>query len=1142
MQFRILGSLEAYENGRPVRLGSERQRVILAVLLLHAGEVVSSDHLIDALWGEGAPEGARKTLQVYVSRLRKLLGPETLVTHPAGYSIEVAPQALDLVRFEHLRAEARAALEAGDAVQAAARLSEALAEWRGPPLAEFTYEAFAQPEIARLEELQLLALEERIEADIRLGRHADVAAELEGLIGRHPLRERLRGQLMLCLYRSGRQAEALDAFQAARRALVEELGIEPGRELRELHEAILRQDPSLELAGPAAATAGCFEGRASELAELAAGLDDARAGRGRLFLLVGEPGIGKSRLAEEAMALARARGMDVLVGRCWEAGGAPAYWPWVQALRSHARETDADALRAQLGPGTPELAQLLPELRTFVPDLPEPSPLDSEGARFRLFDAVAELLRSASEARPLLLVLDDLHAADAPSLMLLRFLVRGLGSNRMVVLGACRDVDPAPNHALTEMLAEVARESLTHRLALSGLSEDEVAEYVELTASGLASRELVAMLHEETEGNPLFVGEIARLVALEGVKPESLRADGLGVPQSVRDVIARRLTHLSERCRELLVLACVLGREFSLRTLARLGAIGEDELLDALDEAVAARVVSEVPGAPGRLRFAHVLIRDTLYGGLTSTRRVRTHRRVVEALEALYGDAPGPHLGELAHHAIAGSDPDRGARYARLAGDWTLGLLAYEEAARHYGIALDTLGPADARARCEVLLALGEAHARAGDTAAARQTFLEAAELARGEHEARLLALAAAGYGGRIVWARAGEDALLVPLLEEGLAALPQADVELRTRLLARLAGALRDEPSRERRDALSREAVDLARRAGDPAALAYALDGRVAAVIGPDTIDECLALATELCEVARRSGDMERLAIGHSQRLMTQLMRGDVTGAQADLATMGRLANQLKQPARAWEVCSSGALLALAAGRLDDADRLRAEAVVLGERSVRRAAVAVDRLQRYALCDLRGTPAEAESWIRELVTEYPARPVFRCALAHLCARAGLLPEARQLLTELAAGDFAALPFDQEWLYAMSLLAEACAGVGDVAVATELARRLSPYAELNGVDVGEGFRGSLHRYLGQLATTTREWSEAERHFERAIEMNAAMGARPLLALTQDDYARMLSARAEDGDAQRSGELSAVAAATYGELGMSPARA
>src|SRR6266545_2476271 len=251
-----------------------------------------------------------------------------------------------------------------DPEAASAKLHEALALWRGRPLEEFAYEGFAQVEIARLEELRLACLEERVDADLACGRHSELVGELEALVAEHPHRELLRGQLMLALYRSGRQAEALEAYQEARRVLVEGLGIEPGRSLRELEQAILRQDPSLDLVSATA-----------EAADAARGI-----------LLAGEPGIGKSRLADEVIRQARERRACVLVGRCWEAGGAPAYWPWVQSLRMYIEQSEPEALRSQLAAGAADVAQIVPELRELFPDLPEPS-LETEGARFRLFDS-----------------------------------------------------------------------------------------------------------------------------------------------------------------------------------------------------------------------------------------------------------------------------------------------------------------------------------------------------------------------------------------------------------------------------------------------------------------------------------------------------------------------------------------------------------------------------------------------------------------------------------------------------------------------------------------------------------------------------------------------------------------------------------
>jgi hypothetical protein len=588
------------------------------------------------------------------------------------------------------------------------------------------------------------------------------------------------------------------------------------------------------------------------------------------------------------------------------------------------------------------------------------------------------------------------------------------------------------------------------------------------------------------------------------------------------------------------VLASVLGREFPLDALSRLAGVSEDHLLDVLDQAMAARVVSDITGTPDRLRFAHILIRDTLYEGLTAARRMRLHRLAVDALVALYGDRPGAHLAQIAHHCMAGSDFPRGLHYARRAGDQAFELLAYEESARHYRMALGALRHAeggDERDRCALLLSLGEAEARAGQSQAAKAVFLEGAEIARRLGTARELARAAAGYGGRLSWARAGDDHRLVPLLEEGLAALGDGDADLRARLLARLAGALRDERSPERRDALSAEAIAVARANGNDRALAYALEARAIAVLAPDKLAECLTLADELAAVAARHGDTERLVNAHIHRFLVRVMTGDVDGVEAELAAAGRAADESRQPVHAWQVRSARAMLALAAGSFDEAERLIAEALAVGERAQPEMAVPVHRLQRYTLCDLRDTPAELEPGLHALVAEYPARVVFRCALLHLQTRLGRAVEAGRALGEFARDDFAALPFDQEWLYGMSFLAEAATLLRDADSAATLYPLLLPWSGFNAVDHPEGFRGSVACYLGMLAATTGQLEDAEQHFQLALAMHARMGARPWLAFTQQEFARMLVARGAPGSQERALGLIREAIATYRKLGM-----
>jgi DNA-binding SARP family transcriptional activator len=721
-QIAILGPLELRVDDRPVGIVPGKQRTLLVFLTMSAPAVVSTDAAVDALWPDAASNRGERSLQVTVSRLRRSLSDAAalLETVPTGYRLLIEPDDVDAHDFERLVRDGERSRLAGDRVSARRALDSALALWRGPALADVASESFAQGEIRRLEELHHLAREERIEARLADGEHALVVPELEQLSAEHPSRERLIGLLMLALHRCDRQTDALEVYTRGRRRLNDELGLEPSATLRRLQEAILRQDPSLDRPEPTPPAAsrvadvdiasadagarngkgesrGAFVGRAAQLDELLAGLEAAFAGRGRLFLVSGEPGIGKSRLADELMREAAARGARILTGRCWEAGGAPAYWPWLQALRGYVREAAPELLREQLGAGAADMARILPELGEILPGLPEPPPLDSDVARFRLLYTTAEFLRNVSEARPTVVVLDDLHAADPASLVLLRFLAREVGSIRVLVLGAYRDVDPVPGQPLSEMLLEVAREPGTRRLSLGGLRKPDVMEYVERTAPAIASPELGAALHDESEGNPLFVGETVRLLSLEGIRRDAAGGLRLAIPQNVRAVIARRLTHLSDECNHMLLFASVLGREFPLDALARMGDRSVEELVDQLDEAIAARVVSDVPDDPAHRRFSHILIRDTLYEGLTNTDRIRLHRLAAEALENLFGDSveggepPPERVLALAQQWSDARVPARAISYYRRGGELALRVFANHDAADALTRAIDLL-------------------------------------------------------------------------------------------------------------------------------------------------------------------------------------------------------------------------------------------------------------------------------------------------------------------------------------------------------------------------------------------------------------------------------------------------------------------
>ena len=412
-----------HADGRRLPVRGAKQRLVLGTLLLHANGVVSTERLIAAIWGEHPPDTAEKALQVHISQLRKLLAAPVIETRAPGYLLRIQDDLLDAARFERLRGVAATTHDPGDRARI---LTQALALWRGPALADVEPTDALRGELARLETLRLHAVESRIAADLTCGRHLELVPELETLVAHHPLRERLRADLMLALYRSGRQADALAVFGDTRARLVAELGVEPSRELRDLQAGILVQDPALDL--PVDAQAAGLIGREREMALLRTVVDTGMAGNGAVVLLSGEPGIGKSRLAEAVTAYAVAGGAAAARGRCWEAGGAPTYGPWVQAIRTATDEIDPTMLRDVASAGL------------VLGPAGEPPDHDTS-SQFRLYAGVSRLLRKIAAARPLALWLDDLHAADAGSIDLLRYVVADLARSSVVLVCTYRDTE-----------------------------------------------------------------------------------------------------------------------------------------------------------------------------------------------------------------------------------------------------------------------------------------------------------------------------------------------------------------------------------------------------------------------------------------------------------------------------------------------------------------------------------------------------------------------------------------------------------------------------------------------------------------------------------------------------------------------------
>jgi class 3 adenylate cyclase/tetratricopeptide (TPR) repeat protein len=839
----------------------------------------------------------------------------------------------------------------------------------------------------------------------------------------------------------------------------------------------------------------------------------------------------------------------VLWGRCYEGEGAPAYWPWVQAIRAYVHERDLLALKEELGSGAVHVAQVVSEVRDRFPGLPEPPALNADEARFRLFDGVTTFVRNATRAQPLVLVLDDLHWADKPSLLLLQFLARELRGTRLLVIATYRDVEVRRQHPLSQTLAELAREQLAERVVLRGLAARDVARFVEITTGERPAAALVEAIYRETEGNPFFVNEVVRLLVSDGRlrSPAAGRSWSIDIPQSVREVVGRRLDRLSPECNRMLTTAAVIGREFGTDVLQQVEATAEDRLLDILEEALGARVVSEVPGALGRYIFAHALIRETLYEELTATRRVRLHRRIGEALEALYGSYPEPHLAELAYHfceAAQTGDVQRAVAYAVRAADRAVALMAHEEAVRHYerGLhVLELLEPAAERERCELLLRLSESLWRSGEYDRAKAVALEAAGMARRHDEPTQLAQAALAYGGRLIaFAAVVRDEALVALLEEALAALPAGDSRLRAEVLARLAEEVTFTESFERRAALAGEAIAMARRLDDPVVLAGALRSAHWALWCADNLEERQAWVEEMLALARRVGDRTRELEVRIFAVWNLVERCEVDAAEREYTAIAAVIDTLRQPYLSWGRAVVAAQLTIVRGRLGELEAAAEETLRIGQEAQNVNAPFVFGIQTaFRLFEL-GRAGELEPLLGSFLGMYPAiAPNLRAFLALSRAASGRPDDARADFDALTAERCAAVPRNIAWLFTVAVLAETAALLGDTARARELFDLLAPFADRH-VSAGPTISfGSAARYLGLLAATTGRREEAARHFETALAANARMGTLHALAHTQLDHAELLLAGGTAAERARAFELLNRALVTAQGLGMRP---
>ena len=866
---------------------------------------------------------------------------------------------------------------------------------------------------------------------------------------------------------------------------------------------------------------GVFVGRERELDQLRQAVDGALAGRGSLQLLVGEPGIGKTRAAEELATYAQVSGARAYWGRCREDEGAPAYWPWVQAIRSYARDADPVALAWQLGGGAAEVAQLIPEVAEKL-DLEPAKGSDSEEARFRLFDSVTSLLLAAARDRPLVIVLDDLHWADEPSLLLLRFAARELASSGLLVLGTYRDVELGRHHPLARVLGEISGIEGSGRIPLRGLGVGAVERYIEMTSGAASPPGLAQTVQAQTDGNPFFVGEVVRLLASEGKLTAGASAADLHIPQGVREVVGRRLDRLSEETNEALRVAAVIGRDFDEELVSRVAKQPPEELVKTAREAIAERLVTNL--GEGRYSFSHALVRDTLYDELSPPKRSALHERTGLAIEAICGGNVEERLGELAHHfleAAPRSDLAKAIDYAQRAGEQDMEQLAYEDAVDVYGRALEVLelmDDPDESLRCSLLLRLGGAEAKSARVTDARAAFELAADSARRLDDADRLVGAAIGIA---MMSDAGRlDEHLLALLDEALERIGPERTARRAALLSAKSAEMYwvDNDISESKQLVD-EAIEIAREVGAPQALAAALQRKIFIPSGPDAPQERLQLADEMLEIGQKDGNREAVLLARSYRLWQFLELGDMEAADRELATYAQLADELRMPEHSWHVVAIRAMRALLDGDIEGSERLAVQARDAGERAEQSVASQTYGIQMIQIRSLQGRAGELIPAIRDLAERFPGIPAWRGGLITLAARTGDIELARRQLDRFAGDDFSAIPRDVNWVVGMSLLGEAIALIGDTERAGPAYDELLPYEGLVIVVArATGCNGPIDRVLGMLAQTMGRVDDAERHLANSVEIATRMGDRPGMAFCGLALAELLLAR--DGGRDR----------------------
>ncbi len=859
------------------------------------------------------------------------------------------------------------------------------------------------------------------------------------------------------------------------------------------------------------------------------------AGEGREVILIsGEAGLGKTTLVAEAARRGFSSGACVLLGRCQEDLGT-SYSPFAEALHHYVAHAPDEALAAHVDAHGGELARMVPALRQRQGELPAPQSTDPDTERYLLYGAIIGLLTDASATQPLVLVLDDLQWADKPSLQLLRHIVANVESARLMILATFRDAELSGAHPLTDVLAALRREPRVRFVELQGFDDTGVLAFMEAAAGQRLEGdgvELAHALYRETDGNPFFVGEVLLNLIETGAiyRDDSGRwvaagdLSDMALPSSVRQVISARVARLGDRASHILSIAAVIGRDFDLDVLGQIGECEEGELLDLLDGASAANLVREVAEAPDRWSFSHALIQHTLYQDLGASRRSRLHRQVAEAIEAVVGRHPNPRVGELAHHWFSATQPVNTAKaidYARQAGEAALAALAPDDAVRYFSQALQlvVLNPdSDALMTCDLLLDLGEAQREAG-IAAFRETFLDAAQRARELGASARLATAALRNNRGWFSDTRGIDNEKVAVIEAALAATPESDSPERALLLATLGSELALGTTVERRTALADDAVNMARRLGDPATIIRALNLVGDAVDLPSNVGQRLADRTEVLALAGTLGDPVLHYWAATYCRMTAVQIGDFELGTRCSDIARTLSERLRQPMFQWNSTFMEAADAIMRGDSERAEQLATTALELGTNCGQPDAVNFYGGQLLAIRRQQGRLGELIPLVEEFMADIQDMPLLRTSLAQAHLQAGNIESACQMLELDAAQAFDSMSFDVLWLMGVANYAQVASELEAVGPATKLFELLAPY-HAQVISIGPTGANPVAFYLGELASVLDLYDQADSYFAAATELNTRGGMKFAEAETQLAWGKMLAVRGGHGEIDR----------------------